>query len=227
MRLRKAYKQEKIILFVQKNLAELIGVILGDGSLGVYKRQGRKCRQFRLKITLNSEKDFDYSKYVSALIKDVLKIKPYRYKRKNEKTLDLIITNKQAVKKLIEIGLHESPKWNNAVIPAKFLRRDLSLLVMRGYMDTDGCISVFDNNGIIYPRIEMKICPSPMQAQFIRILEENGFSPRVNDIGNGKVRIMLAGVKKLRKWNNTIGFSNKRNSDIANRFIKKDSGGWI
>lgn len=94
-------------------------------------------------------------------------------------------------------------------------------------MYTDGCITVFNNNGTIYPRIEMKISPSPMQNQIVNILQTNGFDPRVNNIGKGKKRIMLSGISKLKKWNKSIGFSNERNLNILKRFIEKDSGGWI
>lgn len=203
---------------MDEKLAELIGIILGDGSIGIYNRKARTCKQFRLKITLNSEKDLKYSKYVSRIIYDTLNVKPKIYFRKNEKTLDIIITNKIIVKKLLEIGLKKSPKWKTATIPKEFRKDKLALRVLRGYMDTDGCISVFNNNGILYPRIEMKICPSPMQKQIIKILENNKFDARVNDIGKGKKRVMLAGRKKLAKWKKLIGFSNERNINVANRF---------
>jgi len=202
-------------------VAELIGVMLGDGSIGIYKRKDRSSKQFRLKITLNSEKDLKYSYYLSDLINEIFGVRPLRYLRKNEKTLDLIITKQHVINKLLDLGLKKSPKHQRAVIPRGFLQKELSLKVLRGYMDTDGCITVFNNNGSIYPRIEMKICPSPMQKQFIRILEKNGFEPRVNNIGNGKKRIMLAGVKKIRQWDRLIGFSNSRNLKIAKKFTEE------
>jgi hypothetical protein len=206
---------------MDKKLAELTGIILGDGSIGVYSRKDRPGKQYRAKITMNSEKDYRYSEYVSDLFHHAFGQRPHKYFRKNEKTLDLIITKRSVIHKLLGLGLKASPKRNRATIPKRFRRGRLALKVVRGYMDTDGCITVFDNNGSLYPRIEMKICPSPMQKQLIDILRNSGFQPRINDIGEGKKRIMLAGVRKLRKWHRLIGFSNDRNLIIAKKFIRK------
>lgn len=86
-------------------------------------------------------------------------------------------------------------------------------------MDTDGCISVFDNNGSKYSRIEMKICPSPMQRQLIHAIESFGLEPRINKLERGKIRIMIAGRNRLRLWDKEIGFSNPRNGKIAEKII--------
>ncbi|HID72668.1 TPA: hypothetical protein EYP38_01890, partial [Candidatus Micrarchaeota archaeon] len=102
---------------MEMQLAELIGIILGDGSIGIYQRKDRPSKQFRLKITLNSEKDLDYSKYVSGLLNDCFGAKPKLYLRKNEKTLDLIVTKQRVVKDLLSLGLKLSPKRNRATIP--------------------------------------------------------------------------------------------------------------
>jgi len=205
-------------------LAELIGIILGDGMIGIYKRKGRPGNQYRLKISMNAEKDREYSEYVAEIIEDIFSVKPIINFRKNEKTLDVIVTNPRVITTLLDIGMKKSPKWGAAIIPKRFLRNDLALKVLRGYVDTDGCIVVFNNNGTIYPRIEMKVCPSPMQRQFISILEKNGFRPRVNDIGKGKCRIMLSGKKKLMLWNRIIGFSNSRNKKMLGGYLKKIAG---
>ncbi len=150
------------------------------------------------------------------------------YKREDVKALDMISTKKKAIEQLETIGLRFSPKWNRAIIPKQFTTGQRGLRVVRGYADTDGRVIVFNNNGTPYPRIEMKISPSPMQNQIIEILTKNGFEPRVNDIGNGKVRIMISGKKKLMLWLRLIGFSNERNKRMVGRYLKKeDSGGWI
>jgi len=202
-------------------IAEFVGILLGDGSIGVYKSKNPKKPRYRLKITLNSVKDKAYLSYIASLIRDLFSVEPLIYFRKNENTADIILLDEKVIKYLFNIGMKPSPKWNTAVIPKIFLKNNLALKVVRGYMDTDGCITNMNNNGIRYPRIEMKICPSPMQNQIIDILEENGFEPRVNKIGKGKIRIMLAGRRKLRKWQDVIGFSNERNQKVADYFLKE------
>jgi len=206
---------------MKRELSELVGILLGDGSLGVYssKVDGKNKIQYRIKITLNSEKDRDYSRYIIRLMTVIFKQKPLIYKRKGENTLDIYLLGRKHLNYLLNQGLVLAPKWDRALIPNKFLCSPLDKLILRGYMDTDGCIAVVNNNGNRYPRIEMKICPSPMQQQLIDIMASNGFQPQVNNLERGKVRVVLAGKEKLRKWFDNIGFSNERNLKVARSFF--------
>ncbi|MCH7770938.1 MAG: hypothetical protein IIA49_07965 [Bacteroidetes bacterium] len=140
--------------------------------------------------------------------------------RKNENTAELFIFKKEIIDYLTNyIGLKFSPKWNNAIIPYYLLDNDLDLRVLRGYFDTDGCLVTTNNNGIRYPRLEMKISPSPMQNQFISILKKYNFKFGVYHIGKGKVRVQLNGKNQLKKWKRLVGFSNKKHLEKISRFI--------
>ena len=112
-----------------------------------------------------------------------------------------------------------APKWNKAIIPEKFTNSPFDILVLRGYFDTDGCVVQTNNNGILYPRLEMKICPSPMQSQFIDILKNNGFKFGSYKIGRGKIRIQLNGKDQLKKWYKLIGSSNPKHIKKFEKFI--------
>ena len=200
------------------SLAEFIGILLGDGSLCI-KNINSKCHN-RLKITLDSDSDKEYINYVSNLIEILFNIKPHIKKRSNENAVDIFVFNKEIITFLInEVGLQLSPKWDRAIVPNAFLKDNLDLLVIRGYFDTDGSLVTTNNNGTIYPRLEMKVCPSPMQSQFIDILNKYGFKFGVYQIGKGKVRIQLNGKGQLKSWIKLVGFSNQKNSDKIKRFL--------
>jgi len=200
-----------------KNLAELTGILLGDGSLSLRDNNPKSIN--RLKITLNSQTDKDYTIYISKLLKNLFEIEPIVKYRLHENTVDLFIFRKHILLFLIKnLGLNLSPKWERAVIPKIFLFDDLDLFVLRGYFDTDGSIVTANNNGTLYPRLEMKICPSPMQSQFIDILTKYNFKFGVYDIGNGKIRIQLNGKSQLNQWLNLVGFSNMRHISKLSRF---------
>ena len=62
-------------------------------------------------------------------------------------------------------------KLHGATVPKKYMKDKLFSLILRGLFDTDGSVTIFNNNGILYPRIEIKICPSPAQKQIIEILD--------------------------------------------------------
>ena len=202
----------------QIKLAEFIGILLGDGSICI-KNVNSKCHN-RLKITLDSNSDKEYINYVSNLIEDLFKIKPHIKKRSNENAVDIFVFNKQIITFLIdEVGLQLSPKWNRAIVPIAFLKDDTDLLVIRGYFDTDGALVTANNNGTIYPRLEMKVCPSPMQNQFIEILNKHKFNFGAYNIGKGKIRIQLNGKTQLKKWIESVGFSNQKNIAKIERFL--------
>ncbi|MBW2981003.1 hypothetical protein KY360_06320 [Candidatus Woesearchaeota archaeon] len=201
-----------------KKLAEFIGILLGDGSISL-KAQNPNLNN-RLKISFNSKDDSEYIFYVKCIIEDLFEIEPKLKYRKNENTADLFIFKKDLIVFLTrDIGLKLSPKWNNAEIPKRFMSNDLDLLVLRGYFDTDGCLVTTNNNGRIYPRLEMKVSPSPMQKQFVDILRKYNFRLGVYHIGKGKVRIQLNGKEQLRRWINLVGFGNIKHRNKINRFL--------
>ena len=143
---------------INKDLAEFIGILLGDGYLSGHKNN------YEIKISLDKIKEKDYSLYLQKLFYQLFHLKILSYERTSDGTLDLRISNKNLMIYLTEfIGLHKSPKMDRAEIPPLLFKPQFYTSLLRGYFDTDGCIVDTDNNGIRYPRIEMKICRSPMQ----------------------------------------------------------------
>jgi len=205
-------------------LAEFIGILLGDGSVSIYKcRNGNKIKlQHRVQITLNS-KNKKYIQYISVLIEHLFDIKPIVKFRKNENACDILIFRKSIIDFLIsKVGLKLSPKWNRAVIPELFLTKDLEKYVLRGYFDTDGSVVITNNNGTIYPRLEMKICPSPMRKSFIDILRRLNFRFGIYNIDNNRTRIQINGKEQLIKWVNDVRIKNPEYlQKINNYFIAR------
>jgi hypothetical protein len=204
-----------------EKLAELVGILLGDGCLGIYncKFKDKIKQQHRTKITLNSKDDFEYSKYISNIFNHLFGVNPLIRIRKNEDTLDILTFRREILHFLLDaVGLKISPKWNTAEIPQRYLNGSLALHVLRGYLDTDGCVTLMKNNGKLYPRLEMKICPSPMQSQFIQILRDNGFKFKVYNLDKNKISVHICGKKGLSKWSSIVGFSNPKNIQRAALF---------
>lgn len=191
-------------------LSEFIGIMLGDGYFV----------NTRLKITLNSKEDLDYSAYVCNLIVEIFGVKPILKFRKNENALDIFVFKRKVLKFLDKCGLKKSPKWKRAIIPKIFMKYDLS--VLRGYFDTDGSVVITNNNGTLYPRLEMKISPSPMQKQFIKILKKYNFRFGAYDIGKGKKRIQINGKVELQKWFDLVGSSNRKHRKKARIFTNTE-----
>jgi len=101
----------------------------------------------------------------------------------------------------------------------------LGKYVLRGYFDTDGCVVSMKRtdrkNQEIYPCLEMKTSPSPMQKQFIYLLNLYNFRFCKYPIEKkGRIHFRLNGKKQLQKWVNLIGFSNPKHLQKARVFLK-------
>lgn len=196
-----------------KKMAEFVGIMLGDGYINYPK-------QPRIKIAFNSIVDKEYFYLVDQLLFDLFETKVIREHRTNENTSNLYMFERKIIRLIInEVGLIPSPKWDRAKIPPWVFEKGLERYVIRGYFDTDGCVVITNNNGVIYPRLEMKVSPSPMQDQFITILQKYGFNFGAYAIGKGKVRIQLNGKRELEKWNKLIGFSNPKHQRKCDFFL--------
>lgn len=207
----------------EEKIAEFIGIMIGDGSIGIYNcKAGNKTKIHRVvKITLDS-RNKQYVSYVCNLMENVLSIKPTIRFKKDENAVDISTFRKEKILFVLnEVGLKISPKVNRMKIPKKYLSKKLAPLVLRGLFDTDGCLNIFNNNGRLYPRIEIKICPSPAQKQFLEILEKLKFKYRVQKLEKNWIRIRISGVKELKKWFCLVGSSNRIHIEKANRFIEK------
>jgi len=188
------------------NFAEFIGIILGDGSIGVYGSQNR------VKVSLKSIDELEYADYIKKKFIELFDIKPFIRFKRTERCVEILVFNKELLEFLTnKIGMKLAPKRDSAHIPSIFLTEDLAKYVLKGYFDSDGCVALVNNNGTLYPRLEMKVCESPMQTQFIEILRRMGFRFGAYKAGNGSVRIQMNGKKMLRKWVKEIGFSNHKN----------------
>lgn len=105
-------------------------------------------------------------------------------------------------------------------IPEAYSKGRLSLLVLRGLFDTDGSVTIFNNNGKLYPRIEMRICPSPAQNQFIEILKDIRITYKIQKLDKGKIKIRISGRDELKKWFDIVGSSNNLYLERAKPFLQ-------
>ncbi len=214
-------EKRMVELTPKEKIAEFIGIMLGDGSIGIYdfEQNNKTKRMHQLKVTLDS-RNKDYIDYVANLMKDVLEEEPKIFFKKKENTADIRVFKKDKVRYALDsLGLKISPKLDKMEIPLNYSNGKLGLLVLRGLFDTDGSVTVFDNNGTLYPRIEIRICPCPAKNQVIEILNEAGFNYRIQELERGKIKIRISGKEELKKWFNLIGSSNNLYIERAKPFL--------
>ena len=202
-------------------IAEFIGIMLGDGSIGKYNTKAGNRRKLHrtIKVTLDS-KNKGYLDYVYNFFGKVLDVEPRISFKKKENAVDIRTHRKDKLDFVLnKIGLKISPKWGRMKIPEGYEKGKLCLLVLKGLFDTDGCLSIFNNNGTIYPRIEIRLCPSPVQEQVNKILNEFHFNFKIQNLERGKTRIRISGGNQLKKWFDLIGSSNPIHIKKSKQFL--------
>lgn len=201
-------------------LSEFVGILLDDGSIASYEcdNRGSGTRTQRVvKVTISGDEKL-YSEHISSLFNKLFDKEPAKYSKKDENVLDIRCFQKDLFRFLTEeVGLKQAPKKGRAEIPERYTSGELSNHVIRGLFDTDGSLVLTDNNGVLYPRLELKISRCPMQQQVKEILDREGFRFGAYDCGGGKIRIQMNGDGQLEKWQEKIGFNNQRHIRKAER----------
>jgi len=151
-----------INLDLNEYLAELVGIILGDGHLS---KSGNT-----LTITLNFIDEDRYVEYVMDLITKVFNIKPSIVRLPNNKANQIRVYGKGIINALENIGLKKGNKVKNKVGVPLWIKNNLNYSVscLRGLFDTDGSIYLsydkrrismnFKNNSELLVKDFKKMC---------------------------------------------------------------------
>ncbi|MEK7644460.1 MAG: LAGLIDADG family homing endonuclease [Patescibacteria group bacterium] len=192
-----------------KKLAELIGIILGDGHV----------RNYRFGITLNKTTDLNYSKYVSKIIVELFDIKPKIYIRKNYIQIDLL--GVQAINFLKKNGLVPGNKIKNQIDVPEWIKKSkqFSQRCLVGLVDTDGC--VYSDNHKVGRKKYTSICIDftnhslPLLNFIKNFLISNNYK-----ITGSRWSVKIRRKQDVKRYYETIGFSNKKHSNKIIDFFK-------
>jgi hypothetical protein len=191
--------------------AMMLGIILGDGSFGVY---GKNVYSIRISCHSIDDKKFLRS-VVSPLMKRVFGKEPKEYDRKATRTTDLIIYSRKAYEQMLSMyGLQKSNKWVR--IPTRFADDSVAMKgITAGLLATDGSVVLTNNNGTVYPRVEIQNKSSGILREIRSFLTSKGMNaglytrPR-EEYDSTITRLQLNGRKNLLKFNRMIGFINPK-----------------
>lgn len=128
------FKDDKKNLKKNDELAELIGIILGDG--GITDRS--------VVISIHSDAE-DYIQRITSLVQKVLNYSPKFHKRKDKNVIDLKIHSVHIVKSLVQLGLKKGNKVKNQIKIPSWIKKndDYFIPCIRGLIDTDGYIGKY------------------------------------------------------------------------------------
>lgn len=115
-------------------LAEFIGIMLGDGHVG----------EKQWSIALNSIADKEYSQFVINLVERLFSFNPTSFLKKDRRAIIIVGSGSRSIQYFQHIGLKVGNKVKLQVGVPQWIGRDklLSISCLRGLMDTDGGIFI-------------------------------------------------------------------------------------
>ena len=205
---------------LNESLAELVGVIIGDGCL--YRKQ------YMVMITGHIKNDRLYYELLVKYLKG-LGLNPRLNIR--GRGLRLVIRNKLFYNFLAGLGVHEGKKAFVCTIPDTIVA-DKSLLrsCIRGIFNSDGTIFVSEKPGVKrYPTIELATSSKELKNQLDLHLKNFGLRPRTRKIkdsrtGNTIHRIALHGKLMVKLWYDVIGMTHPYKTETMSKILSEPGG---
>lgn len=194
----------KNINYPQKSieLAELFGVILGDGALP---------GNHQLKISFNSKTDREYSFYLNNLLQKLFHINGNIYHKKDSNGADIVVSSSNLVDFLLREGLRSGNKVKNQVdIPAWVRKRpEYAKACLRGLMDTDGSFyhHKYVSGGIKYGYLKLCFtnCSIPVLKFVFRVFKDLSYRAYLD--GNN---VSIYSVSEVKRYFKEIGSHNQK-----------------
>jgi transcriptional regulator with XRE-family HTH domain len=186
-----------------QELAELCGILIGDGGISKYQ----------VTITLNGETDRVYSEFVTNLIEKLFEVSPKVYEVKNSKAINIVVSRSNLVDFLISLGMKLGHKLKqNVSIPDWIMEsKKYRIACMRGMVDTDGSVVLethrIKNKTYTYPRLNFTSASPSLIKQTMGILTELNFSPKLRRGGRS---VQLENLDEICQYFNVVGSSNPK-----------------
>ncbi|MFH1545138.1 MAG: hypothetical protein ABIE23_03570 [archaeon] len=212
---------------INKELAEVTGVILGDGCLSEYYVKSEQRRRQEIAFTGSNEDFLYYKEFVRPVFIKFFGTKGRLFIRKDDNSTRFHVINKPVFEFFHSMGLPSGKKPSYLKIPNKIMKKQcLSLACVRGIWNTDGSIyrrftkrypsqKKFYGNYLV---MQLKMNTKPLLTQVKKILN-------VADIGTTSITkenkafvLRITKQTSISRYLTTIGFSNKHHSNRIKSF---------
>ncbi len=194
-----------------KELAELLGIAIGDGGLSNYQ----------LTITTNSITDKQHAQHSKKLVNLLFGIPVALRKRPGQNAVVVVVSSKMLVGFLNKLGMPIGDKIRNKVgVPSWiYEKQEYKKAFIRGLFDTDGCIyldkhkikgKIYCNMGWTITSYSDKLC-----IGIIALLKYLGFFPTKR---SSQKSVYLRRRKDIVRYFAEIGTSNRKHAVRYNKF---------
>lgn len=199
------FAKRKDIRNAPKNsqLAEFVGIMLGDGGISRYQ----------ITVSLNGIDDAAYADFVVKLLEKLFGISPGIYRQSYHKAIRIVVSRTDLVDFCCKIGLKIGNKVKQRIDIPKWVKRKAVFrkACLRGLIDTDGCLVIhrYRVKGKIYTykKINFSSASPPLIQSVVKILKDFGFHPRISSSGR---QVWLDSKDEVEKYMTVIGSSNPK-----------------
>ena len=203
-----------------RDLALLYGVMLGDGCLS----RGKKA--FFISICGHMKDDVNFFEKIEGIITKIRgKETKYRF-RKNQGKIEYNFSDKKLFSTFKDLGFPVGKKGPELKIPSRLPDR-LLIYAIRGYFATDGSVVLANNNGTLYPRLEIKSISKVLVCQVQSFLEKYEIPAKIylTKVADGQdiYRLQVNGYVNGLKFHDCIGFYNPKHET---RFLEYKKCRW-
>ncbi len=188
-------------------LAELTGILFGDGKLKESLRHG-----YQLNVWCNLRNEESYAKYICNTLEKLFNKRPSLYRYPEHSVICIQLCSKIAVRGLLNLGV---PKTHGDMIIPDWIKKrpNFSKAFLRGLFDTDGCFVFQRFRGYEYLLLKFSMKSKVFAKEVQSSLEMLGFKPYISSKGrmhNG-FEVVLRSKKDLLHWSEDIGTNNSKN----------------
>lgn len=197
------------------DLAEFIGIMLGDGGL----------THFQCIIYLHSEIDKEFAYYVSNLMNKLFGITSKIYTHKKHKVLRVSVSSVNLVKYLVSKGLSLGNKvYLQVGVPLWILSNEEYIKAcIRGLIDTDGSFILhkykIKEKVYTYPKISFSNRSEPLLEFVYQGLRKLGFNPK----RTFKSEVWLHNQNEAKRYLEIIGVSNYKPNIIKMGWVAREA----
>lgn len=159
-----------------KELAEFIGIMMGDGGLSINQ----------LTITLHRVDDKEFAKYVCKQITSLFHVQPSIYHPPESAVNIIAVSRRGLIQFLHRLGLPVGDKIRANLDIPDWIKQSpsFSIACVRGLVDTDGCIfqNKYTVNGKSYSycKLSFKSASLPLRNSVYTILRRLGMQPSLS-----------------------------------------------
>lgn len=202
--LRKKYVKTFKIPKESEDLAELFGIILGDGGL----------TRYQCVVYLNSDTDQEFALYVQNLIDKLFNSRPSIYKTRKDHVWKVSIGGVDLVEYLNSKGLSLGNKVLLQVGVPEWIstKEEYVRACIRGLVDTDGCFSIHTykvkNKSYSYPKMAFSNRSEPILRFVYQGLKQLSFNPK----RTFRYGVWLHNQQEVRRYLKEIGTRNYKAS---------------